>query len=145
MPGLRLAGEADVLALAHALRDGDIHLPLAHLHLAVVADLGGPERDGAGGALIGIFEIDQDPRVMVLAARPEFTRGGAAAAAAEQRFEEIAEIALAEPFPTAEFEPRIPPRRRPELLARLEPLAELVVGRALLGISSALRELLKSP
>ena len=63
------------------------------------------------------------------------TPGTALLGPAEQGFEEVAEIlTFARLAAAAEFETRIPPRRRAEILARPEALPDLVIGSAFFGI-----------
>src|SRR5690606_33557191 len=101
---------------------------------AVAVELRHLQRDGAGGAAVGVLEVDQHLGVVVFAALVETpTRApGTIAAGAEQLLEEIAEgagVAVRETA-AAEFEARIPVRRRLEVLAGLPVGAQLVIGGA---------------
>src|SRR5262249_22122947 len=119
--GTSLAGEADQLAGRPTLGDCDIDLALAHAHLAALVECGAAQADGARRTLIGIGKIDEDLGVMILAAGAKLraattatARGATALGTTEQRFEEVAEILAFACVGAAEFEARIPARRRAE-------------------------------
>ena len=65
--GRALAGEADVLALAHALGDGDVERAILDDDVAGVVDLRHAQGDRALGAGVGVAQVDDDLGVMVLA------------------------------------------------------------------------------
>src|SRR5690606_35087269 len=145
-PRTALPAEAHYLAFLEPL--GDLHVEGARLEhdTARVVHFRRPQRDLPGGSAVHVLQVDQDPGVMVLAARvartaPEAAgaRSCAAAHAPEQLCEEIAEVAVvarpgARRAPTRELEAGIPVRWRTEILPGLIALAQLVVGRALFGI-----------
>src|SRR5690606_24543886 len=105
--------------------------------IACIVDFRDAQRDRARRSCERIAQVDQDPGVMVLAACPEPGFASEwALAAAKQSLEEVAERPA---FKTAgKVEAGIPVGRRPELLARLPFLAELIVGGTLLWVAEHL-------
>src|SRR5699024_6077824 len=90
---------------------------------------------GVRGALKGIFEADTDPRHLIFATRPETSPlATARTPLAEQRFEEVAEIAPAGKTAARAETVLLPPRWRPEILAFFPISAELIVSLALFRI-----------
>src|SRR3569623_2135339 len=139
--GRTLAGEADVLALLDAFGYAHVERTLAGMDVALRVDFRHAQRDAAVGTLQGVVEVDDDLGRVILALGAKSRTSAAAAVrpaetTTEQRLEEIAKrgrVTTGEAA-AAEFEARVPIRRRPELLTRLPVGAELIVGRALFGI-----------
>jgi hypothetical protein len=127
-----------VLSFRNALRDLHVENPIAKPDVASVIDLGDAQRDGARRTCESIAQIDQDPGVVVFATCTEPGRASewalAATHSAEQGFKEVAELTAFE-IRAGELEAGIPVGRRPELLARLPFLAELIVGGTLLRVA----------
>jgi hypothetical protein len=141
---LALPRKADVLAGLDAARDPDVQRALAKLRPAAGIGLRNTQAQQPAAAFERSLEIDDDARVMILAAAATPLRVPRAEprAAAEQRFEELTRITLERetlfvrptPAGTAELEARVEARRGTEILAWARTTAELVVGRALLRI-----------
>src|SRR5438105_10912807 len=79
--GTALSGKSYHLALAHTFRDADIHLPLAQMHLPVVAQFRPSQGDCTSRTTIGVLKIDQHFGMMILPASAKFAAGAAAPAA----------------------------------------------------------------
>ena len=133
--------QPDVLTLANAFRDAHVQRALLHRRPSIRADLGVLQRNRPALAGVGVFQVDKDLRVGVLAARAEGAAGRAGEAAArsaapEQGLVEVAEVFLrgAGEFAAVELESLVPIGWRTKILARLPVCAELVVGRPLFRI-----------
>src|SRR5665811_43416 len=64
--GTALSAEADVLAFADALRDGYVENPLPGDDMAVHVHSGNPQSDGAGCALVSVFQVNEHLGMVVL-------------------------------------------------------------------------------
>ena len=136
-----LPGQADMLALAHPFGDAYVQGARLYRRPAAGAGLGVLERYRAGLAGVCVFEVDEDFRVGVFAARVELAPGRTGEAAArrgapEQAVEEIAELLRRATREAAavELESLVPVRGRTKVLARLPFRAEAVVSGALLRV-----------
>ena len=140
-----------MLAFAHALGDRDVQRAVLDRDVARAVDLGHAERDRALGAVVGVAQVDDDLGVMVLALRVELARAREAAASPAKSARCAPPPRMRPNRPSkkslncAEFgagivaaarilEARVPVGRRTEVLPLLPVGAELVVGRALLGV-----------
>jgi hypothetical protein len=130
-----------VLSFDNTLRDLHAEPPVAKHDMTPIVDLRDAQRDRARRTCEGIAQVDQDPGVMVLAACAEPGLASewtfAATHSAEQGIEEVAELTVFESR-AGELETGVPVGRRPELLARLPFLAELIVGGTLLHVAEHL-------
>jgi hypothetical protein len=136
-----LARQTDVLPGAHPF--GNLHLQsaLARHHMALRIDFGHAKVERSGRAPVGVFQIDEDLRMVILPAqmhalgsRPALARPRApraASAARKQGLEKVAEIGLIARHTAALLEARAPVRRRLKVLTGAPVAAELIVGRAL--------------
>ena len=121
-----------------AARNGDVELVGAQRYAPVAIGFGRAQRDRAGGAVVGIFQIDHDLGVTVFAPRVKIGARPAATgkAMSVQRFEEVAEIRCLGALRTiaGKLEAGVPVRRRAEILPRFPVAAQLVVGGTLFEI-----------
>ena len=131
--GAALAGQPQVLALAHAGRNGHVQRALAQHHMALRVQGRHLQADAAAGAAVGVGQVDRHLGMVVLRARRRLA-ARLPAAPAEQGLEEVAVVAGAEAartaegfFAAAEFVAAVPARRR-LLVTRLPALADIVVG-----------------
>ncbi len=110
-----LTAEPDLAALGHPGRDADVEGALAGMHLAVGAVLRNLQPELAGGALVGILQVDLDVRGLILTAA--FAgRTAASELTPEDATEEIAEVSS---LIRAEVELLMDPARgRAEILTR---------------------------
>ncbi len=143
--GRALAGEADALALANALRDGDGQGAVLDGDVAAAVHLRHAQGDLALGAGVSIAQVDGDLGVVILALSVKLALRRKAAASGtrapcvglpEEALEKVGELRRVG-FGVAaagELEALIPVRRRTEVLALLPVGAELIVGGALLGV-----------
>lgn len=110
--------------------------------MSVGNDLRHAQRDRSGGTLEHVSQVDENPRVMILAASVKFglsARGPLLPSEPrEQRLEKIAEVVRTVSRAARELEAGIPVGRWPELLARLPVLAELIIGRPLVDVAEDL-------
>jgi len=152
---LALAGKADELSFRHAGGDRDAHGMRVQLDRAVGLHLGSLQLERARSACIGFLQGNVDARVVVSSAGAA-RRACKRRAATEQRREKVAEVLFGESASASgraclaapraagtgrapgELEAAAPVRRRVKGLARLPLAPQLVVGRALLGVTQHL-------
>src|SRR5262249_55784166 len=105
-----LSGKSEHLAFQDALGDPHIDVWLLHCDVALPVDRRDPQRDHTRGALIGVLEVDEDPRVVIFAARIEPRTATPRPSAAEELGEEVAEVRAlpAAELPSRELESRVP-------------------------------------
>ena len=136
--GCSLSCQPDALSLPDAFRDPDVEGALLHDDLSVRRCLWRAQCNGARGVVESILEVDQDPCMMILAARTESGMWSSATAggeAAEERFEKVTEAGIvATETCAAELVACIPAGRWMKLLSCFPVGAKLVVGGTLLRI-----------
>src|ERR1700722_1774494 len=148
VPGLALPCKPQLLSIGQARRDRDFHRVAGQIRTAVGIVLRAAQLERARAAATRPPEANVHARMMIAApARTALPSLREPARAAKQRGEEVAELLVhfgtgAPLRPAAKFEAARPIRRRPEFLATLHLIAELVVGSALLWIPQNLIGLL---
>ena len=142
-----LAGQPDFLARRHARRNLDVQGAGPRTGSATGVPLRQLQLQGAVATVIGFFQRDLQRHGLALArtleaARPAKAGASPTAQVAEQRLEEIAELAPAETAAerrsTRTSGAALPAGRRPEFLAGPPVAAQLVVSGALFGVAQHL-------